>query len=298
MFSNRMSFAADEEAEVKLISTAIKAVGKVVLDEVLEKAGKFAGGYWGDIIKGVKAVGEAWVEECERAEKAAGQADAVRYINSLIAGIDTQRRAMRDAVAQGEAELIQQFRGFAAEDAVATEDGRIVGAAAGLIKTVKAGVEAFKNGIPSATVFQQKFTTAYAYTPGWTDEVRPTGTLHYEISLYKNGDEWSVEDASSQWRLVTKQANPERVAASLLESLGGRPVWEVDLEKSVKITVEEEIDWAFNKYYKGVISFKKSPGHYENGGVVTDLAMTEEAWNLALTRSRVLETAGLTGSNA
>jgi hypothetical protein len=141
---------------------------------------------------------------------------------------------MRTAVENGKRPLIDEYLRLAKSDNLkgkATADGRIIGDAAKIVKEVQAGVEAFHKALPTAAYFQQQFTRAFADTPGMTDLVshggREAGKLYFEIHVYlevSDGVEnWSIESdgTSSAWKLVTLQEHPDRVAESLLESLGG-----------------------------------------------------------------------------
>ncbi len=301
-FADAMSLDAAEEAEPKYLSAAFKSVCKSTLDLAFEKAAEQYGGHWGKAISFAKSVGEAWVEECERAGKAAGEANAATFISTIKNSIDKPQREMEAAIDSAEGSIIQEYQRLAADDVrlgITPEVGLIVGSAAVLIDGLKAGIDAFNSSIPSAASFQQQFTTAYADSPGSTPAGRLQGKLYFEISLYKYNDDWSIvaDGTSTEWTLVTAN-NPEKTASSLLASQNGAlDVCKIKLPKTVNIKVEEEIEWAFNKYYTGAISFDSSPSSYENGGVVTDLAMIAEAWNLSMTRNKVMGTKKLKGTN-
>ena len=128
-----------------------------------------------------------------------------------------------------------------------------------------------------------------------------TGKLYFDIHLYLEIDggkrKWSIDESgtSSAWKLVTKRQHADRVAESLLLSLDGGKPWQIDLDKKVKMTIETE-EFGPNPYKDCWIFFSDSPDKYRFGGL-TDTNLAEEAWNLPITRSRVLNTMKLIGGN-
>jgi hypothetical protein len=308
-FTNRMNFSSEEEAEPKYLDAVFTAVCKKALDIALDKVGKKMGGPWGEIIGLVKAAAEAYVTETERAAKAAGEVKIVQFINGLIDGISKGREGMRAAVEKGKRPMIEEYQKLAKADNLkgkVTPDGRIIGEAARIVQAVQKDVEEFKKALPAAAYFQQQFTRAFADTPGRTDLVshggREAGKLYFQLHLYlevKDGKRnWSVDEdgTSPAWKLVTLSPNPERVAASLLESLGGgaKP-WQIELGKKVMLRVEVE-EFGPNAYHDGWVFFTDSPDQYEIGAF-TNPKLAAEAWGLSIARSRVLNTAKLVGSN-
>ena len=242
--------------------------------------------------------------EGERAAEAAAQVKVVKFINDLIDSIGKGRERMREAVEKGKSKIIEEYERLAKDDYAkgkATDEGRIIGEAAKIVTGMRSAVEAFHKAIPSASHFQQQFTRAFGNTPGMTDLVShggiEAGTLYFEIQLCKDSDKWSIDDSgtSSAWKLVTKQAHPDRIAESLLESLEGGKPWQIDLPKKVMITIEEEVSGP-NDYHEGWIFFDNNPDQISFGGF-TDTTLTSKAWSLPMVRSRVLDTTKLEGSN-
>jgi hypothetical protein len=309
-FTNKMSFASEAEAEAKYLQVTFTAVAKAALDYAIDEAGEKLGGPWGEILSAAKDVAEAWMAESERAGAAAGEVKVVKYINDLIDGIAKQRDGMRAVVEKGTRPLIEEYQRLAKSDNLkgkATPDGRVIGEAANIVKGVQAGVEAFRKATPSAGEFQQRFTRAFADTPGLTDYIshggREARKLYFAVSLYMETDssgkhKWSVEDIDSAWTLATKQEHPDRVAESLMETAPNGEPWRIDLEKKVKISVEVEKDWALNSYPEGWIVFTKSPDKYEVRALVVDAGLSKfmkEAWDYV--RPKVLGVKKLVGTN-
>jgi hypothetical protein len=298
-FTTLMSFAPDQEAELDPVGSAAKIVIKRTFDTVVEASAGLLGPM-SFLVTGAKEIAEQWADDLAQAAKLAGQANLAQYISDLYGGIARQRELMQAELLRGKQRIIDKYREFQSEvpeDALET-DTRVIGAAAGIINALRAGVAAFEKATPSPEAFQAQFSTAYANTLGWTKDGRATGRLHFHISLYKNGAQWTILEGqtSTDWVLVTKQLDPERVAANLLASLEGREVWTIGLEKTVTIKVIEEV-WGANDRHHGSISFTKSLMHYENGGDVTSLGIIEEAWLRDETQDLIRGIKTLKGSN-
>lgn len=274
-FETAMSFASDQEAEPQHLQVALKVVAKKALDIALDEAGKKLGGPWGKVIGTAKAVAEAWAAESERAAAAAGQVKIRDYIISIRNGISAQQKAMTAVIEAGKQPLIEEYRRLAEGDVAkgkASADGVIVGQAAGLVNALRQAVQAFKAKMPSESYFQQQFSRNFADTPGRSDYVShggvPTGKIYFGLSIYVDPTDdaahpkWKVEGRDSAWKLVTKAPKPDRVASSLMVSLGSRKPWEVELEKMVKLSVEIEESFT-NSVQEGWIVFTKSPDQYE-----------------------------------
>jgi hypothetical protein len=256
----------------------------------------------GLIIKTAKGIAEVWQAESERAAGAGGQVQVKTYIAGLLKGIKPKRDEMRKAVKDATGPLLKEFKRLAETDnfkGKASDEGVIVDDAAGVVKALQKAVAAFKANSRNAAYFQQQFTRAFADTPGWTEDYvsrggRPTGKLYFEIYLNLETEvgtnAWSIDSdgTSAAWKLVTLQEHPDRVAESLLDSLGGAKTWQIDLEKIVVIKVDIQ---------EGRISFRNSPDRYELNPHTLDPKLLEEAWKQPRIRSRVLDTAKLVGSN-
>jgi hypothetical protein len=302
-FTNNMNFSSEQEAKPHFLQAAIGAFGKMALDAVLKAAGPV-----GEVLSKAKTVVEALHAEEERAAKAAGEVRIKAYLNGLIEGISKKREAMRAGADEGKQKFIDDFERLAKQDNLrgkASPDGRVVGEAAQVVLDVKAGVEAFHKAIPSAAHFQQEFTKRFANTPGRTDYVSHGGrkagrlyfnSIHVKLEEKDGKRTWSVNEGNTAdaWTLVTLQEHPERVAASLQESLEGAKPWQIDLPKSVEFRIEVEA-WPVNACHTGSVSFEKSPDSFRTGGY-GDLAA--EAWKIPAVRARVLNTMKMEGSKS
>jgi hypothetical protein len=121
-------------------------------------------------------------------------------------------------------------------------------------------------------------------------------SIHVKLEEKDGKRTWSINEGNTAgaWTLVTLQEHPERVAASLQESLEGAKPWQIDLPKTVEFRLEIE-DWPVNAWHTGSVSFDKSPDSFRTGGY-GDLAA--EAWKIPAVRARVLNTMKMEGSKS
>jgi hypothetical protein len=307
-FESSMSFASEDEAEPKHLQVALKTVAKKAFDLAIDAAGKELGGPWGKVIGVVKSVAEEWAKESERAAAAAGQVKIRDYIISIRNGVSAQQTKMTNALEEGKAPMIAEYRRLATGDASrgkASADGVLVGEAAGLVNGLRKAARAFRAKIPSEGQFQQLFTRNFADTPGRSNYISqggvPTGKLYFGLSVYVDPTEneknptWKLEGKDEAWKLVTKAPKPDRVADSLKMTLGGKKPWEIDLEKMVKIRVEIEESYA-NSYQDGWIVFTGSPDQYEVRSNYSP-KWFELAWKNSTVRSAALNNVNLKGGS-
>jgi hypothetical protein len=304
-FESAMTLASEAEAEPQMLNATFSAVCKAALDFALDQlaAGLEDCGPWGTIISAVKGAVQIWVADSERVAGAVGQVKLKSYLASLRDTIKPGRDGMRQAVDDGTPALIAEYRRLAMGDVAKgkpTDDGRIIGDAATVLTKVKHAVAAFKKASPSAATFQARFTRNFAYTPGTQSTggggFVETGVLQFEICLYREaeGKPFSVDEDNSgnAWTLYTKSPNPDRIAESLVATLGSQKPWQLDFPKKVKITVETEA-FLVDDYATIWIAFDGDPNSYRLNSGNADLAKI--AWNYA--QARVLGNMQITGSN-
>lgn len=305
-FQTSMSFASSAEAESKYLQVALKTVAKKAFDMALDEAGKKLGGPWGTIISTAKGVAEAFAAEAERVAAAEGQVKIRDYIISIRNGISAQQKAMTAVIENGRAPMIAEYRRLGAGDFAkgkASDDGVVVGEAAGLVNALSQAVKGFKSKMASESYFQQQFTRNFADTPGRSDLVShggvPTGRIYFGLSIYVDPTEdekkpkWKVKDKDESWKLVTKAPNPDRVADSLMASLDGKKPWAVDLPKAVKISLEVE-ESGLNSYQEGWIHFSSNPESFQVSSNYGE-KWFELAWKAAEVRAAALNNTKLTG---
>lgn len=281
-FSDTMSFSSDEEAQPRYFDVALKEVGKVLLDELIDHATSNMP-IVGPVVKGAKSVLTALYEEAERAESAQGEARIREYIVSTRNAISEEggiHRQLLQIMDNARPALLGQYRNAVSSSAEGAPDddsrqemidsqgsrGHLTGEAATFIRDLKAQVERFKNSVPGASRFQRRFTEAFADTPGSTDYVShgglESGSLHLNMKVYRerhgSGSDayWSyrVEDTDSSWQLATSAPQASRLAQSLMDTLGGS-VSNTALPKYLHVRVETEV-WGLNEYDRAVIYFQ------------------------------------------
>lgn len=303
-FETRMSFSSDQEAEAKYLQAVFKAVAKEALGMALAKLGEEMGGQWGKIITVCKAAVEAWAAEKERAENAQGEVKIADYIEDIRNGITVQQNLMFKAVDDQRAGLLEEFNNTGADHPQHNKvgaNGEIYGPQATLVRQLKQHVDAFGDAIPGAPYFQAEFTERFANTPGWTDLIshgaRLAGMLYYSMSLYKDGNDWTLKDSADHWNLVTKAPKPERLATSLERSLQaeGKKPYQSDLPKMVQFNIEIE-ESGLNSYIDGYIHFTSDPDNYDVRTNYGD-QLFREAWAIPAFRNHALKVVEIEGSN-
>ena len=212
-FETSMSFASDEEAEPRYFDVALKEVGKVLMDELIDYA---TTGFptIAAVVKGAKSVLQEMYDESKRAEAAAGEARIRSYVvetrnaitaeggveRQLLQVMDEARPALlalyHDAVNASTAGAPDQASGAALVEGQGTH-GHLTGESATFVRELRAQVDEFKSKVPTARAFQRGFTERFADTPGLSDYIsqggQESGSLHFNIDLLREHDDtgWS-----------------------------------------------------------------------------------------------------------
>ncbi len=289
-FTDAMKFSSEQAAEPKYLETALTTVAKEAFGVAFDKAvdglkegGSKVAGPAGILAKAVLGVSDALIKEKERAAKAAGEVKILEYVTTITHGIDGAKKKIVAAFESNQRPLFKALQEAAGGEGLRggkpNADGLVVGDTAKVLSSVKAALKAFQKATPSAAKFQGIFTTRIANTPGWSEKSanlggRPTGVLHFWISLYlepkdpndpSSSDKWTSKEKAKAWTLVTKAPKPEQMATSLnlsLKSEGIKP-YQVKLPKMVKLRIEIE-EPGLNAYREGYIYFEGSnPDSYE-----------------------------------
>lgn len=317
-FSDTMSFASDEEARPRYFDVALKSVGKILLDELINYA-TTGMPIIGPVVNGAKSVMTDLYNEAQRAEAAQGEARIRDYIvstrNALTenSGIHRQLLAVMDAARP---ELLDQYRASVRRGAAGAPTeaagqemieaqgtaGHLTGEAATFVRDLKAQVEQFKARVPSASVFQRRFTEQFADTPGLTAPVSQGGleggSLHLDMEVYReqegSGDSayWSyqIEETDASWRLATSAPQASRLAQSLKDTIGGS-VANTTLPKLLHVRLETEVDWGLNDYSHAVIYFR-DPGSPDFRG--WDPNLSRWVWQIPQVQERALSVTDIT----
>jgi hypothetical protein len=305
-FLTTMQFSSEEEAEPHILAQAFTAVGKELLNvatgHMLEKA---SGGnakvksFLTEAFAVVKAGIEGAMSEAERAEKATGERQIVKFVTGMRNGIYDHQEAMVAAVDKSVDAAIRAFDAAAKGDSShgkPSADGTLIGLAAGVLEGVHNGVAAFGTALPKAQYFQRRFTQAFATTPGTTHGGggvgMQTGKLYFKLHI---NPDYTVDESrtSDEWTLVTQSPNPSRIAQSLMDSLDGTALWQVPFGKKIMIEWEEDaVQW-----HDGWLSFDDNPDSYSLVGII-DGKMGARIWNDQKIRDRVLGTHKVRGTNS
>lgn len=301
-FVEAMQFESEASAQPNYLQATLKAAADEALGAALG-AIPSALGPIGDMVGAVRSVSSAWVDERERAQAAAGQVRIRDYVASIRNGISGHRTRMYDAVSASQRPLIQHFQRQATRDVgqgTAGARGAIVGESARVLNEVQRGVQAFRNAIPTAQRFQQRFTSSFASQERHAAGTgRLTGNLYTQLAVVvERGepDRWSVRRRANRWTLITNQPNPDRVAESLQNSLENRDVWSVDLPKMVRLSVEIRGDDS-QASPTGFIRFERDPARFTvrtNGSP----DFLREAWQQDVVRRAALAIRGVEGSSS
>lgn len=313
-FSDTMSFSSDAEAQPRYFDVALKEVGKILLDELINYA-TASMPIVGPVVKGTKSVIASLYSEAQRAQSAQGEASIRSYIvstrNALSEDSGTHRQLLeimdqaRPLLLNGYRQAVQRSSTGAPDEASQQEmersqgsHGVLTGEAATFIRDLRTQTQEFKERIPSASEFQRRFTEAFADTPGLTDFVtqggEESGSLHLEMEIYRERNEdgsWDIElqHTASSWELATSAPNPSRLAQSIMDTLGGS-VENTSLPKYLHVRVETEV-FALNDYDRAVIYFKDSDNPDYRG---FDVALSRWVWNHPQIRSAALSVTQVT----
>jgi len=317
-FSDTMSFASDEEARPRYFDVALKEVGKVLLDELINYATTDMP-IIGPVVKGAKSVITALYQEAQRANTAQGEARIRSYIVSTRNAISENggiQRQLLEIMDNARPVLLNKYRDAVAHSAAGASDdtsrqefiqsqgvhGHLVGEAATFLRDLKSQIEHFKRRVPDATTFQRRFTEAFADTPGLTDYIshggQESGSLHLHMEIYRqqegSGSEttWSyrIDDTDSSWQLATSAPQASRLAQSLNDTIRGN-VANTSLPKYLHVRVETEV-FGLNDYDNAVIYFR-NPRNPDFRG--WDVNLSRWVWGLPRVRQRALSVSRISG---
>jgi hypothetical protein len=319
MFSEYMNNEHSTQAvEAQYLDVALKTVAKFAFDSAvgaLVDSAKTVAPALGYAVGGLIEIGKAVWEEGERAENAA-QAVLIRdYITDLQGAVGQSRDRMMRNIDDNRIPILNEYDSVVgAEEAEggtggeASESGTIVGAGAEYIRALRTAVSDFDAARPDRGEYLQQFVEKFALQGGYTGLYADIGNyIHLYVHVYKEGNNWSVEDIDNKWKLTTSMPNPAQLADALSQALKLQGKWleGTKIEKMVHIKVENEIDWAINDYYDGVLVWTDDPTSYENRAV--DIHKDDEtgwkdsdfiayAWD-SLVKDRALGVKILEGSN-
>ena len=307
-FSDTMSFSSDAEAQPRYFDVALKEVGKVLLDELINYA--TAGmPIVGPVVKGAKSVITSLYNEAQRAQSSQNEATIRSYIvntrnaisedggihRQLLELMDNARPILlndyRNAVEQGSSGAQNEAERSEMEQSQGVH-GVVTGEAARFIRDLRSQTEEFKERVPTASEFQRRFTEAFADTSGLTDYVsqggEESGSLHLEMDIYRERNDdgsWSIEiqDTASSWELATSAPNASRLAQNLNDTVGGS-VDNTSLPKYLHVRVETEV-FGLNEYSNAIIYFENSNQPDFRGW---DVALSRWIWSHPTIVSRAL----------
>ena len=294
-FETAMSFASDEEAKPRYFDAALREVGAVLLDELINKATDGMP-IVGPAVKGAKKVVESLHAESNRAAAAAGEAQISAYIQEMRKSLGKEgglQAELLGTVTALRRTLLPGFHEAVLSDGTGNESqdeqirmieeagmyGHLTGAGALFLQNLKKEVKLFKASIPTTSEFQKRFTERFADTPGWTATAnlggRESGSLHLHMQILREYDQknsawvYSLVSSESTWKLYTTAPKPDRLAQSLSNSIGGN-LANTDLPKYLHVRVETEVPY-LNKYGTAIIYFK-TPDSPEYRGHVEELS--------------------------
>ena len=270
-FTNMMNFSSKQDAEAHYLDAVFKGTVKGFLDatiDILPPGLK-------QVAKVIKGGSDALLKENERVSNARGEVKIVEYINSLLSSLDNAELEKLS----GLSELIPHFKNQyyslnidpEYDDREPNKLGIITGPCADFLNELKNGVSTFKNALPTSTFFQQQITERFAVTGELTTYVsqggRPSGNLHLEMKVYKQGNDLSLVDLDGSWALATNAPKEDNLASSLAQALKaqGLSVYESNLQKHVHIWYIADSDW-LNDHYHATIIFDKNPDDFEVRG--------------------------------
>jgi hypothetical protein len=317
-FETTMNFSSDEEARPRYFDVALKEVGKVLLDELIDYATSGMP-IIGPVVKGSKSVLTSLYDEAQRSQAAQGEARIREYIVSTRNDISDEggiHRQLLQVMDDARPILLDRYQDAVASSAEGAPDdssrqemidthgnlGNVVGEAAAFIRDLKMQVTQFRQHIPTAAKFQRQFTEQFADTPGRTAPVsqggRESGSLHLNMRIYRErhgaGDAayWSyrVDDTDSSWELATTAPQSSRLAQSLMDTIGGS-VANTSLPKYLYVRVETE-KWGLNSYDRAIIYFR-DPANPDFRG--WDTRLSQWVWSLPNIKQTALTVTRITG---
>jgi len=283
-FTNHMKFSSEKEAESRLGEALATQVAEFLFDQAVSKLGAA-----GPFLALGKNLVKAASAEMARAKKAGGEVQIKKYINGLL---EATAKAQKAAMAQVNDSRDKIHAAYQTEAALSESAGQE------FIDSLKESVGAYIKAIPDPARFQQGFTEKFAQTGKLTTYIsqggRVSGQLYLSLRVYNEDNTWEVEDIDKEWTLATTAPEPDKIADSLKDALGGKKPYQSELAKLVTIKVETEIPWAANDYTDGHIYFTADPNKFE---VRTneDPTPLRKAWPHV--RGQVLAVSGIGGAS-
>lgn len=320
MFSEYMNNQHSTQAcEPQYLDVALKTIAKFAFDQsisALSEVAKKAVPGLGLVVSGTVELGKAVWGEMERAQQA-GDAVKIRdYITDLQGKVGTTRDQMMQKVTEARTPMLNEYDAMTNTEIAeggtggqASPQGVVVGTGASYLSSLRQGVSDFNSKKPSRGAFLQQIVEKFV-TQGsiWTGNYGDFGNhLHMYVHVYRNGNNWSIQEKDSKWKLVTTMPNPAQAADALQKGLElqGKGVEGTKIPKMVHITVENEVDWALNEYFDGVMVFTEDPNSPENRAVDIhrddrgwkDSDYLRYAWESAGVRDAVIAIKALKGSS-
>jgi hypothetical protein len=281
-FSDTMNFASDQEAQPRYYDVALKEVGKILLDQLINYATRGMP-IVGPVVSGAKSVLTEFYNEAQRAQAAEGETQIRSYIVNTRNSISEEggvHRQLLEMMDNARPQLLERYRSAVFQSSLRAPDeesretmiasqgtyGALTGEAAIFLRDLRTQVEEFRNRIPSATVFQRRFTERFANTPGLTAPLTrggiESGSLWLNMRIHRErhgeGDDsyWSIriENNSSSWELATTAPQSSRLAQSLSDTIRGS-VANTSLPKYLNVRVVTE-RFGLNDYERAIIYFR------------------------------------------
>lgn len=281
-FSDTMNFASEQEAQPRYFDVALKEVGKILLDQLIDYATRGMP-VVGPVVKGAKSIFSELYDEAQRAQAAEGEAQIRSYIVNTRNAISEEggvHRQLLEMMDNARPQLLEQYRSAVFQSSLSAPDeesretmiasqgtyGALTGEAAIFIRDLRNQVEEFRDRIPSAPAFQRRFTERFANTPGLTAPLTRGGIesgslwLNMRIHRERQGDadseSWSIriDNTASSWELATTAPQASRLAQSLSDTIRGS-VANTSLPKYLNVRIVTE-RFGLNNYERAIIYFR------------------------------------------
>ena len=310
-FITTMQFSSAQEAAANYVGALGKSVAKSLLDNAIDAVGLIPviGSVAKPLLKATVDAGVALYDERERSAAASADVQLRDYIVQLRTIIGESKVEVDRRHAETFPTLLAALRSASATSPRATtaegQPAWVHDDAARVILRYRGALAALRSRIPPARIFQQRLTEEFARTGRNVGYVtrgtwRPSGTLTIDVEVKRersNGRwQWDVTDIDDHWTLGTSAPRPERIAASLMSSLGGRPILtHLSVPKSINLEIETEVP-GFNEVTEGSISITPGGAVFVRTRRGDPLLMRESATNpdIAL---RILQVSKIEGSS-
>lgn len=283
MFTDFMSFAADEEASASGANAAFTFVRKALINHYLGKA-------LNPLVQMVPAVGqltglaEALLAESARAQKAAGEVKIRNYlvdlstswnekIDKLSKGLD----GLGDSIEKQYSNIAKPLGG---EDELRTisltKDGRtvITGPGAEFLSKLKKQATNARQSQPAAGDLFRQMVVRYAKSNEGAivglggGEVKQSGKIYLSGRIYLNGNSISLYPPSVG-RLLAPSAAKTASAFNRIMSSQGWSIHNLPLEKIMEVKIENETSWS-NDYYTAHFNWT-TPTSLERSSIIASL---------------------------